>query len=393
MKIIILGNGIAGLTAATTIREHRQECEIILLTEESYLSYSRPMITKAPFKGFDRRTYIIQDAAWYQEQKITVLLNKKVSAIKPENKTINLDDGTVMTYDKCIYALGAKSLVPPIPGANQDHVLTIRGLDDMATLRMRLLTAKTAVIIGGGVIGLEMAWELQKAGLTVTVLEQAPRLMGTVLDEASAQALTDEVTKAGVKVRTAIKIDHITKEQVKLEDKTAYNANIVILACGIKPTIDLAIKAGIDVNRGVIVNEKMETNLRDIYACGDCAEFKGTNYGLWEQAIKQARVAGVNSCGGTATYQGIDKALLFNGFNTSLFAIGKLTEEQQVIVRKGDTALETSKVNNPIQSNFRYEKYFFSGDRLVGGVLLGDLRKMNLLKEELLAGENKISRL
>lgn len=382
MRIVILGNGIAGLTVATTIRELDQESEIIMVSEEATLSYSRPMLTKTPLKGFDSSKFIIKNEAWYQKHKIQTLLDKQVIAIHPHQKEIVLNDGTQLNYDKCIYALGAKSFIPLIPGIDQNGVLTIRKLEDMVALRTQRLMAKTAVVIGGGVIGLEVAWELRKLGLQVTILEQAPYLMKAILDQQSAKVLEEQIQTAGIQVQTEVNITKISpKKQVMLADGTEYPADLVILSCGIRANTELALKAGIEVNRGVVVNEYMETNIKDIYACGDCIEFQGVNYGLWEDAVKQAKIAGASSFGKRHRYKSSEKALLFNGMNTSLFAIGDLTGDDYQISKTQNPKPTHFMVNNPLVATYSYQKYFYKNKSLVGAVLIGDLRPMAQVKQ------------
>jgi len=382
MKFVILGNGIAGLTAAITIRELDQESEIIMVSEEATLSYNRPMLTKASLKGFDSSQFMIKSNAWYQEHQIKPLIHKQVIAIHPKQKEIVLNDGTQLSYDKCIYALGAKSFIPPIPGIDQSGVLTIRKLEDLAALRTQSLIVKTAVVIGGGVIGLEVAWELKKVGLQVTVLEQAPHLMGAMLDHQSAKILEEQVKIAGIQVQTRVNITKIShKKTVMLADGTEYPADLVILSCGIRANTELALKAGIEVNRGVVVNEYMETNIKDIYACGDCTEFEGANDGLWEEAINQGQVAGANSCGEKREYQKSDKTLLFNGMETSVFAIGDLTGDDYQISKTQNPKPTHFMINNPLVATYSYQKYFYKDKSLVGAVLIGDLRPMVQLKQ------------
>lgn len=382
MKVVILGNGIAGLTVATTIRELDQESEIIMVSEEATLSYSRPMLTKAPLKGFDFSQFIIKNDVWYQLNRIKLLLGKQVIAIHPNQKEIVLNDGTQLYYDKCIYALGAKSFVPPIPGVDQNEVFTIRKLEDIVALRTQCLIAKTAVVIGGGVIGLEVAWELRKAGLQVTVLEQAAYLMKTMLDYQSAKVLEDQVRTVGVEVQTGVNIKKIShKKTVMLADGAEYPADLVILSCGIRPNTELALKAGIKVNRGVVVNEYMETNMKDIYACGDCTEFQGNNFGLWIEAVKQAKIVSANLMDKRRCYQTMEKSLLFHGMNTSLFAMGEITTDHSNISEVNHPNPTHFMVNNPLKAPYSYQKIFFKDKTLVGGVLIGDLRQMTQLKQ------------
>ena len=384
MKYVVLGTGIAGLTAAITIRENDSNCEIVMVGDEKYLSYSRPMITKAPLKGFDVSKFIIKDEAWYQEHNIKIVTGAKVTSIEANSKTIILSNGDTLVYDKCIYALGAKSFIPPIKGADHDIVTVVRTIDDVAKLRTKMLTAKKAVVVGGGVVGLEMAWELKKVGMEVVILEASKHLMGGLLDEQSADVFESKIESVGIKIYTEVDIDVIGyNNQVVLKDGNSFPADLVILSCGIAANTDVAIKAGIAVNRAVVVNDKMETSVKDIYACGDCAEYNGSNYALWQQAISQAQVAGANSCNKNVKYKDIERFILFNGANTSLFAMGDFTSEKVSVHTYDDVCKKEFLVNERMETKNSYEKYFHIQGKIVGGVLIGDLSKMAKLKKSI----------
>lgn len=392
---VIVGNGIAGLTAAMRIREQDETGEIILIGDEKQLTYSRPMITKAPIIGFDYSNFIIKDEKWYEENRITVMTSTRVTALSAENKEITLDNGQVLHYDKCILATGSESFVPPIPGADKKGVYVARKIADIAQMRLRKLMAKNAVVIGGGVIGLEMAWELKKAGLEVVVLEQAPYLMERLLDAQSAAVLEQIITSQGIGVVTGKGIDQIAgdayAQQVILKDGTTYDADLVVLSCGIKPNIDLAQQAGAQTGRSIMVNAKMETSVKDLYACGDCAEFQGMNLALWEQSVKQGEIAAYNACGKEAEYTSIKTNLILNGMKTSLYMMGDLG-------KKADTAYETLvkedhnktsayfTVNERMPLRYSYEKYYFVQGQITGGILIGDLSRIDQLQEWLQNG-------
>ena len=185
---------------------------------------------------------------------------------------------------------------------------------------------KNAVVIGGGVLGLEAAWELCKAKCNVTVLELAPSLMSRQLDEKSGQFLGNIIKQAGIQLKLNVKIDGIEGDAsvtgVKLGDGEVIPADLVVMSCGVRANTSVASSCGIEVNKAVVVNEKMETNKEDIYACGDCAEFENINYAIWPQAVEMGKVAGANAAGDSLTYETVSAGLNFNGMNTSLFAIG-----------------------------------------------------------------------
>ena len=185
----IIGGGAAGLNAAKAIRERDKTGSIYMLSNEAYPAYNRPMLTKSLVAGLDAEQIAVQEASWYEENNVCLLLGKNVVSIDTEKKEIHTDDGAKFKYTKLIYALGSECFIPPIQGADQPEVIAIRRLSDTQKVTELLPQTKEAVVIGGGVLGLEAAWELKKARCKVTVLELAPRLMGRQLDEGAGEMI------------------------------------------------------------------------------------------------------------------------------------------------------------------------------------------------------------
>ena len=368
---LVLGNGAAGINAAKAIRERNKTCNIVMISNESVLSYNRPMLTKSMIAKFDANQIAIHDEAWYKENNITNILDKNVIDINTEEKVVTLEGDMKLKYDKCIYALGSESFIPPINGHEKEGVIAIRRISDTDKINKLLPQVKNAVVIGGGVLGLEAAWELCKAKCNVTVLELAPSLMSRQLDEKSGQFLGNIIKQAGIKLKLNVKIDSIEGDAsvtgVKLGDGEVIPADLVVMSCGVRANTSVASSCGIEVNKAVVVNEKMETNKEDIYACGDCAEFENINYAIWPQAVEMGKVAGANAAGDSLTYETVSAGLNFNGMNTSLFAIGdngKNPNKKYKTVEFVDDQKQT------------YEKYYFVNNRLSGVILIGDTSKL-----------------
>lgn len=368
---LVLGNGAAGLSAAEAIRQRNSTCSIVMVSNEDVLSYNRPMLTKSMIAGFDPSQIAIHDDKWYEENNITLVLGRQLTKLDTQNKTAHFADGITLKYDKCIYALGSECFIPPIPGHEKPEVIAIRRVSDTQKIQAMLPKVKNAVVIGGGVLGLEAAWELHKAKCNVTVLELADKLMGRQLDDGAGKALEDIIRSQGIDVHLNVKIDEITGEGsvtgVKLGDGTVLPAELVVVSCGVRANTSIAKDAGMEIGRAVIVNEKMETSAKDVYACGDCAEYQGINYAIWPQATEQGKVAGANAAGDDAAYETVPAALSFNGMNTSLFAIGdngKNPDKHYRVVEFRDEAKKT------------YEKYYFANNRLCGVILIGDTSRL-----------------
>lgn len=390
-RVLIIGNGIAGLTVASKVRAQDKVCEIILVGDEKNLTYSRPMITKAPLIGFDADKFVVKSQEWYEENNIKNILDTKLVALDVENKIATLSNEEQIHYTHCVFATGAESFVPPIPGRENKGVFVARKLEDIAEIRKHRLMAKTAVVIGGGVIGLEMAWELRKTGLKVVVLEREKAIMERLLDKQSSTLFQSIIEHEGIEVLTDVGCSAINGsgvvESVSLLDGREFKADMVILSCGIKANSEIAKASGIEVNRGILVDEHMRTSAVDVYACGDCAEYNGVNLAIWEQAVKQATTVAYQICEQNIAYKQIKGTVLFNGMHTSMVIIGDAgknpEKEYKEIVHEHTRNNELFTVNTAIGGEIEYAKYFFSDDVLVGAVMIGNLRNKNQIAQDI----------
>jgi len=375
-QYLILGNGAAGYYAAREIRRRDRTGTIRMVSNEPYLSYNRPMLTKSIVAGLTAEQIAVAVPSWYEEQRIQMILGKEAVRIDAQQKKVELSDGEKIGYDRLIYALGSECFIPPIPGSDLLQVIAIRRLSDVRKLENLMETAGSAVVIGGGVLGLEAAWEIKKAGISVTVLEAAPMLMGRQLDEDAGAWLERTAEKNGIRIRTGVSISAIEGEEkvtaVALDGGERFPADLVIVSAGVRANISLAQNAGLETGRGVTVNSRMETNLPDIYACGDCAEYQGQNYAVWPQAVEQGKTAGANAAGGKEEYALPEPALTFHGMNTALFAAGDNGKNPNLLYKT--MALQD-------MGKGQYQKYYFLNDRLCGAILLGDLTEMAAVLE------------
>lgn len=386
---LILGGGIAGVQAAAAIRQRNSKGRIILTEAEELLPYSRPMLTKAPLKGFMPEHHFIHNKSWYWQQNIELKLGYKAVALNGEKKTVVFENGRVIPYDKCIYALGAESFVPPIPGCNNERVVTIRRASDIEKIRRMSLTSKKVVVIGGGVIGVETAWELAKAGMAVTIIEMADMLMERLLDESAARYLEASLKKAGLSLVTGARITAIEGgshvENVVLAGGKSYPADLVILSAGIKTNVQLAQLAGMEVGRSIVVNKHMETSVLDIYACGDCAEYHGYNSGTWTESQSQGEVAGANATGDALSWKVQPTLLMLHAGSISLFLTGdagKNPKQSYTIYQVTTQPKEEEFLINKRPGGGKcHETYYISEHKLVGAILIGDLTKIRLIKE------------
>ena len=365
---VILGNGAAGFYAAQEIRKRDRTGRIIMVSNEPYPSYNRPMLTKAIVSRLTAGQIGIVEPEWYSGQRIELMLGKEAVRIDPAEGEVELSDGSSLCYDQLIYALGSECFIPPIPGSSLPEVVAVRRLSDVERLEGLMETGTCAVVIGGGVLGLEAAWEIKKAGLSVAVLEAMPMLMGRQLDEEAGEWLKRAVEKSGIRIRTGAGVTSIDGEEkvtgVTLSDGETLPADLVVISAGIRANTYLAEQAGLETNRGVIVNERMETSIPGIYACGDCAEYEGVNYAIWPQAVEQGRTAGAAAAGEDAVYVRSEPSLTFRGMHTELFAAGDNGKNPNLLYK----TMELKDMGKG-----QYRKYYFLNDRLCGVILLGDI--------------------
>lgn len=384
-RYVVVGGGIAAVSAAEAIRRRDETGSIVMISAENYLPINRPMLTKDLDTVEEMPdTLFVHGQDWYDERRIELRLGCRVTALDVKNKTVTVEPADtegnpdqnkisenerlpyIISYDKLIYAAGAECFVPPFEGHDKEGVLTIRHLKDSRKLQELLKTAKNAVIIGGGVLGLEAASELMRSGLKVTVLEATPQIIGRQVDAATASILKQKMEDMHVDCHEGVSIAGIEGEEratgVRLADGRVFPADFVIVSCGNRGNVQAAKEAGIAVERSIVVNQRMETSAADVYACGDCAQFDGWNFQLWQEASNQGRVAGANAAGERITYANQLLGLSLEGFGTTLFAIGDAGKKEGVPYKTVETSDGVSG---------RHEKYWFYGSSLQGAVVIG----------------------
>lgn len=371
-KFVILGGGPAARSAAEAVRERNRTAVITIISREDALPYNRPMLTKSLLDDHSDNNLAIEPASWYEENRVFFMGGTEIVGIDVNNKevAVALADGNhgTVVYDKMIYALGAYCFVAPIPGSELEHVLTVRNISDTVAIRKVVSerSVRNVVCIGGGVMGLEGAWTMKQAGYDVTVLETAPGLLPRQLDDAASALLTQIAEDAGVRIVTGAKISRITGDAVILEDGTKYPAELVLMSTGMRPYTQLAEDSGIDVDKWVVADDYMRTNIPDVYAAGDCAVVNGQPQAFWAQAEATGKIAGANAAGDDASYDAIGSALIMHAFGTAVFAQGTNGKDKDY---KCESNLDEAAGN--------YSACYYDGDKLAGAVLVGDLSSMS----------------
>lgn len=309
-KYLIIGNSSGGIGAIEAIRKVDNEGTIAVISDEEYHTYSRPLISYflAGEITYDRIFYRRSD--FYQKKNVTPILGKKAVKIDFENKAVKLDDDSLVGFDKLLLATGGEPFVPKIAGMDIYDYFTFTTLNDALKLKHKLENEEIekVVILGGGLIGLKAAEGLYANGVEITVVELANRILSPVLDETAAGLIQEILEQKGIKIITNHTISEIIGENGKvngviLDKGEKIDCDLVIIAIGVRPRIELVKDTPIKINRGIVVDKNMRTTVPDIYACGDCAEvydFILDNYRLtplWPTAHVGGRIAGFNMAG------------------------------------------------------------------------------------------------
>ena len=343
-------------------------------------------------------SFYLAKSNWYKENNIIEILGVNVDSIDRENNLIRLDNKQGIHYDKLILANGSYNFVPPTKVKLSDSeveinswtyntvkgIHTIKKLEDVNILKEELPKAKNVTIIGGGLLGLEAAWEIQKRNINVTVIELADKMLPRQLDTDGSKLFESLVNKTPVKVLLGSAVDFINADNegvnsIQLKNGEVIDTDAVIFSVGVRSNIFLAQPSGINCNRGVIVNDYMQTNISNIYACGDIAEHDGVYYGNWPAAIEMGKVAGANATGDKVKFEKFVSSTIFQAMNTQVFSAGTINFD--------DPTLE--KVGYVDSLNNKYSKLFFQNNKLVGGILIGDVSTSAKIMEGIQKGENK----
>ncbi|MGB9685558.1 MAG: NAD(P)/FAD-dependent oxidoreductase [Rectinema subterraneum] len=373
MKIVIIGNGIAATSAATKIREFDASCEITMLSDENTPFYSRPRLLDylAGKVSFEQIT--IKNEQWYNKLNIELMSGAKVFSITPQENKIITSKGDI-SYDALLVASGASAAAPLFFRPDLKNVFRLRTKEDADRIIAATENARTAAIIGGGLLGIETGFALTSRGLTTTVIEIADRLLPRQLDAESSLLLKASLEEKGLRFLTGKQTAALDADReglcITCTDATVLRADIIVVSAGIRPNVGFLEGSGVNVGRGIIVDEKLRTNIGNIYAAGDCAEFKGTLYGIWPAAKEQGEIAGAIIAGQDAVYNG------------SIMS-AKLKVVGIEVASIGDIAVGPCTRTESQREGSSFRKLFYENGRLKGAILIGDTSDYFKLQKEI----------
>lgn len=363
-RILIIGGGIAGITAAESARDACPNATITIVSKESSLPYYRLNLTRYLAGEVRAEQLPVHPESWYAERDIRLLLGETAAAIEPEGHMVRLESGAAEPFDKLILACGAHAFIPPIEGVDLDGVTCLRTRDDADGILDVVQPGTSWIVIGGGILGLETAGALAQRGLRITVIENFDWLLPRQLDKPAAERLHAFVAAKDIELRYQGKTQAIEGEGkvrgIRLADGEFLPADGVIIAAGVRPNSHLARKAGIEVNQGVVVDAHLTTSHPDILAVGDVAEHRGIVYGLWEPARYQGSIAGLNAAGIPTEFAGLPRANTLKVLGIDLFSIGTTTPSD------GSFTVLREEIDG------NYYAFLFRDNALAGAILVGN---------------------
>jgi nitrite reductase (NADH) large subunit len=374
MNYIIIGNGVAGTTAAETIRKHDPQGTIKIFSDEAFPFYSRIRLMEYLAGEVELPKLQIRSNTWYDQNKIQLFLNAKVVDIDVPGKTISTESGERHIFDKLLLAEGSHSFVPPIKGADKKGVFTLRTVKDAQEIKDFAAGKTKALLIGGGILGLEVGNSLRKAGLKVSVVEFFPRLLPRQTDPVCAALLQTRLEQMGLSFYLGVTSKEIIgKNKVQgllLEDGRRIETDLIIISAGVRPNLELAQKLNLKIGKGILVSDHMETEIPGIYAAGDSIEHKGMLYGIWPASEKQGEMAGMNMSGIKTAYTGTTFSNLLKVAGIDLLAAGDIDPEGK---------LEAIVDQN--SEGGTYRKLVIKENTIVGCLLFGTLEgRKSILK-------------
>lgn len=365
MNVLIVGGGMAGTLAAKTLRELDPAVGLTILGEERHPYYPRPNLIEYLAGRMARERIFAFPDGWSERQSIDIRLGEKAARLRPADRTVETGRGVTLAYDALLIATGARAALPPVPGTDRRGVFVLRTLDDADELVAWLDVHRKVAVLGGGLLGLEIARAIRGRGAEVEVVEFFDRLLPRQLDPAAAAILRAQIEKAGIAVRLSATTKEVLGDDaargLRFASGETIEADTIVIAAGIKPETGLASAAGLAVGRGIQVDDLLRTSAPGVYAAGDVAEHGGRIYGIIPAAFEQARAAAAALLGQDRPYAGTVP------FNTLKVAGLYLTAAGEIDAEGPDF----ESVVRSVPESGLYKKLVLQSGRLAGAIWMG----------------------
>src|SRR6266567_1741949 len=366
-KLIVIGNGMAGIACVEQVLKYEKKFEIVIFGDETHVNYNRILLSSVLGGENSVDDITLNGLEWYRQHGIQLKLGVRITDVNPDEKTVRGDDGSVTAYDKLLIATGSSPLIPSIEGVQKKGVFVFRNLDDTRAMLERARPGIKAVVIGGGLLGLEAARGLQVQGCEVTVVHLMETLMERQLDPTGGGYLAAKMNQMGITVLLGLSTTAILGngkvEGVQFKGGGSIPADLVVIAAGIRPNVGLGHEAGLEVKRGIVVNDYMETSHPDIFAVGECVQHNGICYGLVAPLIEQGKVVAATITGNKGPkYQGSVLAAKLKIMGVDVFSAGEINDklDGSEVIRYEDPSLGI------------YKKLTLKSNKLSGVILVGE---------------------
>ena len=364
--LVVIGNGMAAARFCEELaRRALGRYAVAVIGQEPQLAYNRVLLSSVLAGEVTASETVLKPASWWRDRGVTLCYGAPVTAVDLTTRRVTLDGGNTLDFGKLVFATGSRAIRLPLPGAELPGVLTFRDLADVTSMTRDARRGTRVVVIGGGLLGIEAAYGLAKAGAKVTLVHLMDRLMERQLDARAAAMLKRVIEGKGIEVlldtATARFCGDGRVEAVEFKDGRSVAADMVVVAVGIRPNAEVAAAAGLAVNRGIVVDDTLSTDKADVFAIGECAEHRGVCYGLVEPANEQAHVLAVRLAGRDVSYGGSVNATNLKVSGVHVFSAGDFlgaAGTESIVL--ADAGLAT------------YKKLVIAGGRLAGAVLYGD---------------------
>jgi NAD(P)H-nitrite reductase large subunit len=382
-KYVIIGGSVGGIGAVEAVREVDPVGELTVISEETFPQYSRPMISEYVSREANLERMKYRSEQFWKENNVQALTGRTAVKINFKKKQVELDGGDKVDFEKLLIATGGKPFVPRMEGGDKDRVFTFTDLSSAENIESKLEKSKSAVVIGGGLIGVSATEALTKRGINVTLVELKDNILNLILDQTASEIAEKTLTEAGVTIITGQTVQQIVGRKdnenavggVIMTDGTEIPCDLVVVAIGVIPRTELVKETDVKVNRGILVDKSMRTNIPDVYACGDVAEaydflLNGNRLlPLWPLAHLGGRVAGYNMAGKKAEYDGGTVMSALKYFELPIISVGIMNPE--------DTGEFEILVEDHPEKTV-YKKIVLKDGVIVGFIFLGDIEKSGI---------------
>jgi len=380
MDHVIIGNGIAGITAAETIRRLDSTSSITLIGCERFPPYCRPMISMLVEGSIQERDTVLKEQQFFDELKIKSKIGQRAEEIDTKKRVVRTDSGEKISFDTLLIATGAAPLDIKVEGHGLEGIFFLRNMEDAKNIAAATESSRKAVVVGGGLVGLKAAHALTKRGLRVAVIEKFPQLLPKMLDEKASRRVKEEAEKIGMKVITSASVSEFVGgpnlREVILDSGDKIECELCIVAAGVRPAVSFLNPDEISINKGVVVDEFLQSNVEGIYAAGDVAEVRDVVSGrhrltpIWPEAAAQGRIAGLNMVGHRVRYEGAMQRNVIRFEDLDLFSAGLLHSESNKDLRT--VQWEDFRTNC-------YRRFVLDGDRIIGAIMVNNIEQAGVV--------------